>query len=239
VRPLTQTARLFLAITLLAVELVVCAPALLLLLPSRVARVRFTCRCARLFGGTFTWVTGVRTRWECPEDLPPAIYLCNHASSLDFFVVMTHVPRNTCCVGKRELLYIPFLGPFYALGGHLLIDRRNPERAHASMARAAAFVRANGMNVWLAPEGTRSKDGTLGEFKKGFVHTAIATGLPVVPVLLHGFAERWPLGTWRVVPGEAVMEVLSPIDTTEWSIETATEHAASVREVFVGGLGCA
>jgi 1-acyl-sn-glycerol-3-phosphate acyltransferase len=237
VRPLTQTARLFFAISLLAVELVVLGTALLLLLPSRVARVRFTCRCARLFGGTFTWVTGVRTRWKGPADQPPAIYICNHASSLDFFVVMTHVPRNTCCVGKRELLYIPFLGPFYALGGHLLIDRRNPERAHASLSKAAAFVRANGMNVWLAPEGTRSKDGTLGEFKKGFVHTAIATGLPVVPVLLHGFAERWPLGTWRIEPGEAVLEVLAPIDTTAWTAETATEHAASVREVFLAGLG--
>jgi 1-acyl-sn-glycerol-3-phosphate acyltransferase len=138
-------------------------------------------------------VTGIRTRWKGPADQPPAIYICNHASSLDFFVVMTHIPRNTCSVGKPELLYIPFLGTFYALGGHRLIDRRNPERAHASMSKAAAFVLANSMNVWLAPEGTRSKDGTLGEFKKGFVHTAIATGLPVVPVLLHGFAKRWPL----------------------------------------------
>lgn len=223
--------RLFLALLVVCLEVTICLPGLLLLLPSRAARARFTCRCANLFGYTTTTLLGVQTHWRGPEvdTLFPAVFVSNHSSSLDFFVLMKHIPTGTCSVGKKELVYIPFIGIFYALAGHLLIDRKNRERAHASLARAAAFVKRHNMAIWLAPEGTRSRDGTLGPFKKGFVHAAIATGLPVVPVVLHGCPNLWPMGTWSVAPGTIHIEALAPIDTSSWRSESAQEHADFVQ----------
>ena len=223
--------RLFLTLFVVCLQVTICLPGLLLLLPSRAARARFTCRCANLFGYTTTTLLGVQTDWTGPEvnKLFPAVFVSNHSSSLDFFVLMKHIHTGTCSVGKKELVYIPFIGVFYALAGHLLIDRKNQERAHASLARAAAFVKKHNMAIWLAPEGTRSRDGTLGPFKKGFVHTAIATGLPVVPVVLHGCPKLWPMGTWSVTPGTIRIEALAPMDTSTWRSESAQEHADFVR----------
>jgi len=230
-----RTLLLGIAFSLVALELVICLPGLVLLLPSRAARARYTCRCAHLFGRTFTTVTSITTQWigRDLDSVQPAVFISNHASSLDFFVLMERVPIGTCSVGKRELMFIPFLGPFYALAGHLLIDRKNAERARLSLARAAEFIQQHHMSIWLAPEGTRSRDGSLGEFKRGFVHTAIATGLPVVPVVLHGCARLWPMGGWSVEPGQITVEVLAPIDTSTWKAETATAHAEQVRSRYV------
>ena len=223
--------RLFLALAVVSLEVLICLPGLLLLLPSRAARARFTCRCANLFGLTTTTIIGVRTRWMGPsvDAVFPAVFVSNHSSSLDFFVLMKHVPTNTCSVGKKELVFLPFIGLFYALAGHLLIDRKNRESAHASLAIAATFVKKHNMAIWLAPEGTRSRDGRLGSFKKGFVHTAIATGLPVIPVVLHGCPDLWPMGSWVIKPGTIHIEALEPIDTSAWRSENAHQHAELVR----------
>ena len=87
------------------------------------------------------------------------------------------------------------------------------------------------------PEGTRSKDGRLLRFKTGFVHLAIATGLPVVPVVLHGAHRLWPLGFPLFAPGPLEVDVLEPIDTTGWSEDRSSEHAESVRQVLDLALG--
>lgn len=223
--------RMLLCFLVLSMEVVICLPGLLILLPSRIARARFTCLCANLFGASTTTIAGIESRWIGPpvDAVFPAVFVTNHSSSLDFFVLMRHVPINTCSIGKKELVFLPFIGVFYALAGHLLIDRKNPERAHASLTQAAEFVKKHNMALWLAPEGTRSRDGHLGTFKKGFVHTAIATGLPVVPVVLHGCPELWPMGTWTVQPGTITIEALEAIDTSMWKPETAADHAEEVR----------
>ena len=100
------------------------------------------------------------------------------------------------------------------------------------MNEVGQFVRENGLGIWMWPEGSRSRNGELKPFKKGFVHMAIATGLPVVPVVSHDADRMWPGGTFLVRPGRLKMEVLPPIDTSSWKVETAADHAAEVREVI-------
>ncbi len=86
------------------------------------------------------------------------------------------------------------------------------------------------------PEGTRSRDGRLLPFKKGFVHLAIATGLPVVPVVLHGAQRNWEPGTLRFRPMTLEIDVLPKIDTAAWREESAGEHAAEVHAAFCAAL---
>jgi 1-acyl-sn-glycerol-3-phosphate acyltransferase len=87
------------------------------------------------------------------------------------------------------------------------------------------------------PEGTRSKDGRLLAFKKGFVHLAVATGFPVVPVVVHGAHKAWRNGSLlEFVPMPMDIEILPPIDTTSWTEETAADHALAVHDLFVAHL---
>jgi 1-acyl-sn-glycerol-3-phosphate acyltransferase len=223
----------------MAVEVLLFLPLLILLLPSRTLRIRASDRAARILGKSITWVAGIKVvkRGERRlESRPPSIFLTNHSSTLDFFVLMSSMPDFTCGVGKKEMARVPFIGQLYALSGHLLIDRRRPERAHQSLAEAADFAVQEGFSIWLTPEGTRSRDGALGPFKKGFVHLALATGFPVTPVLLHGASTLWPMGTWRLTPGCVEIEVLEPVDTLSWSLETIDTHVDQLRGIFVEHL---
>ena len=131
---------------------------------------------------------------------------------------------------------IPFFGLAYWLAGHLLIDRGNNAKAVASMKKLSDFVKAKDLSIWIWPEGTRSLDGKLIPFKKGFVHLALATGLPVVPVIVHGAHKVWPAKTMQFYPGEVKIEVLDPIKTDDWNRETVDKHVEEVRSFMAKAL---
>jgi 1-acyl-sn-glycerol-3-phosphate acyltransferase len=139
-------------------------------------------------------------------------------------------------VAKKEIMRIPFFGFIYWLTGHLLLDRSNLQKSIQSMAEIGEFVRANQLGVWMWPEGSRSRDGKLRRLKKGFVHMAVATGLPVLPVVSHDADWMWPGGSFKVRPGPLRMELLPPVDTSNWKTENAAEHAEQLREVFRAAL---
>ena len=92
------------------------------------------------------------------------------------------------------------------------------------------------MSIWIWPEGTRSLDGKLIPFKKGFVHLALATGLPIVPVVLHGAHKVWPAKTMEFYPGEVRVEVLDSIKTDNWSKENLDKHVEEVRGIMAKAL---
>jgi len=212
---------------------------LLFLLPSRRLRVRLSNAVSRVFSALLLHLWAVRVELDHEERLSgstPALYIANHSSSLDTFLLMALAPMGVCMLVKREAIYLPIFGQAALLSGYLCLDREAGQEAHASMARTAAFVRDNELGLFLMPEGTRSRDGQLGPFKKGFVHLAVTTGLPVVPIAIRGAASLWPLGSWWIRPGAVRVEVLPRIDTSEWRAEQAGLHAEQVRELLAGAL---
>jgi lysophosphatidate acyltransferase len=158
----------------------------------------------------------------------PALFVCNHTSTVDMWVGMWLCPIGACGVAKKEIIKVPFLGQAYQLSGHLLVDRANREKAIESMESAGNLIKKHGMSIWMWPEGTRSRDGRLQPFKKGFVHLAIATGLPIIPIVFHDADILWPGRTFRASPGDLQIEVLEPVDTSKWRPETAAEHSLEI-----------
>lgn len=211
----------------------------LLLLPSRVWRIRLTNVYGKTVGPFITWLAGVRPIIHHRERLNgsmPAIYVANHTSTLDLFLCIWLCPFDGCGVMKKEIRVVPFFGWLAVLSGHLLIDRGNKERAVEALARTAAFMRKHSLGAWMMPEGTRSRDGRLLPFKKGFVHLAIATGLPVVPVVLPGLHRTWQKGSMKLHSMECHIQVLPPIDTSGWKEESAALHAEQVRQAIASVL---
>jgi len=211
----------------------------LLLMPWRPLRIRIGNVYGKTFGRSAVRILGVRTRVRHRERLAassPAIYITNHTSILDVLISMWLCPMGGCGIAKKEIARIPFFGWAYRLSGHLLIDRGDREGAIAALAATAAFVRSRRLSIWIWPEGTRSRDGRLLSFRKGFVHLALATGLPVVPVVLHGAHERVPGRSFTLIPGELEVEVLEPIDTRGWKQETVDEHVEQVHAIVCRAL---
>ena len=216
-----------------------CMALMLLALPFRSLRVRIGNLCGKIIGPVIARIIGAKVVNPDAEKLnnsTPAIFVTNHSSALDVFISMGLCPYGGCGVGKKEILRIPFFGQAYWLAGHLLIDRGNNSKAVASMSKLSNFVKTKDLSIWIWPEGTRSVDGKLIAFKKGFVHLALATGLPIVPVVLHGAHKVWPAKTMEFYPGEVRVEVLDSIKTDNWSKENLDKHVEEVRGVMAKAL---
>jgi 1-acyl-sn-glycerol-3-phosphate acyltransferase len=209
------------------------------LLPWRVARIRCCNVYGTIAGKAMVWAAGAKVTFHHRDrvsEQTPAILLSNHSSTLDMWIGMWVCPMGGCGLAKREIRFVPGVGQLYLLSGHPMIDRSNRERAISTMNDVATFITANRLSLWLWPEGTRSRDGQLQPFKKGFVHAALATKLPIIPVVVHNAARVWPRGKLRFNPGPVDVEVLQSISTEGWSVENIDAQVDEVRSVFVERL---
>ncbi|MFO0628949.1 MAG: lysophospholipid acyltransferase family protein [Polyangiales bacterium] len=212
----------------------------LLLLPARVLRIKLGNVLGKIAGAAILTIVGVRTRFRDRARLQgsfPAIYVMNHASTLDVFLSIWMCPIGGCGVIKREITRVPFFGQIYQLSGHPLIDRNDRGQAVAALDDVATLMKRHRLGLWILPEGTRSRDGRLRPFKTGFVHLALATRLPVVPVVVRGAQNAWRSGTLHVQPATVEIDVLEPISTESWTAATAREHADDVHARFLEHLG--
>lgn len=211
----------------------------LFLLPWRGRRLQFASSYARWIAPICLRLCGIRFTVDHLERATrgsPCILTLNHASQLDAFLVMAAFPPRGCGVGKKEVLWLPMFGQAYWLAGMLLIDRSSPQKAIEEMNRLSAVVHELGLSPVISPEGTRSPDGTLGPFKKGVVHMAIATGLPIRPLVIqHAWRNMRPR-QFRIRTGALRAEVLPDIDTADWSVGTLPEHLDTLRQAYVTAL---
>jgi 1-acyl-sn-glycerol-3-phosphate acyltransferase len=170
---------------------------------------------SRVWGLWILASSGARVRVEGRENVlmdRPQIFFSNHASYFDVFCLLAHLPCQFRWLAKVELFRIPFFGKVLAYGGYLPIDRSNARAAHRSMVEAAKRIAA-GSSIVIFPEGTRSPDGVLQEFKSGGAVLAIRAQVPVVPVAIVGTHRIMPKGTLRIRPGRVEVRIGQPIPT--------------------------
>ncbi len=181
----------------------------------------------------FTRVT-VRGRENADPD-GSYIIMSNHQSHFDVLAFYGHWGRQFRWVIKEELRRAPGLGWYCSAGGHLFVDRSSRERAIASL-RAARPLLEGGTSVMIFPEGTRSRDGRLQDFKKGGFMMALDLGLPILPVTISGSRDVLPRGTVRMMPGKVEIKVHPPVDPADYGVERRDELMARVRELIESGL---
>jgi len=113
------------------------------------------------------------------------VVMSNHQSLFDIPVIAATVPGSLRFVAKKELFRVPIWGQAMRAARIISIDRQNRRSAIESL-REAGEVLHSGIHIWIAPEGTRSYDGTLGTLKKGGFLLAIETGTPILPMTISG-----------------------------------------------------
>jgi len=151
----------------------------------------------------------VRVQGEFPDPKKgPYVYISNHQENMDVFIGAHLIPRDTVTIGKRDIIFIPFFGLFYALSGNILINRQNKKEAFGAMDKALSQMKSKAISVWILPEGTRSKGRGLLPFKKGAFHLALKGQYPVVPVAISFFKH---LDLNRLESGTIMVEIMDPI----------------------------
>lgn len=236
---LTSLLRVGVALVFMAVAVAVFAALVLLALPSRALRIRICNVFGHIVGRTCLFLAGASVPAGVAAQVGathPAIYISNHTSMLDIFVGIWLAPIGTVGVAKKEVVYYPFFGQLYAISGHILLDRSNRANAVEALADTARIIKKYGIGVWLWPEGTRAKDGRLLPFKKGFAHLAIATRLPIVPVVVTGGHKAMAKNSLVIRPTKLGIRALPAIPTDDWTLETLDQHIAQVYAAFDAAL---
>ncbi len=157
------------------------------------------------------------------------VFASNHRSMIDIPALFVALPAPLRFVVKAELRAVPFLGWYIAAMGMVFVDRAGQRKAVRSMRRVPEILRA-GESVACFPEGTRSRDGTIGPFKGGPFLMAIEAGVPVVPVALVGTGAVLPPKGFRVRSGVIRVRVGRPIPTAGLAPNERGELARRVRD---------
>ncbi len=181
------------------------------------------CRILSIVG---LWLMGVRyeiRRSSLLQSSKPCVFVVNHQSLIDVFFVGRLLPKQTVTVGKSSLRWIPLFGWIFWLGGNLFINRRNRERALATMKKAEDIVKEKGLSVMIAPEGTRSLKQGLLPFKRGAFHLAQNTGLKLQPIAITSFHKG--VNFWRLRAGTIIAEALDPIPVEGKTVDQLSEES--------------
>jgi len=160
------------------------------------------------------------------------IVMSNHRSLYDVPLLFESFPRTLRMVTKRELFRVPIWGPAMREAGFIEMDRDNRVRAKEGIEVAKARL-TQGINVWIAPEGTRSRSGELGAFKTGGFRLALGTGLRVLPVGIRGTEKVLPADGVRVNRGATVeLEFGHPVDPAPFGNAGRKAFVECVREAI-------
>jgi 1-acyl-sn-glycerol-3-phosphate acyltransferase len=176
-----------------------------------------------------TWLLGVRVHLQGLEHVRgggPFVFASNHQSHLDILTLLAFLPGRTRFAAKTELWRHSVVGAVLDTLGMVPIDRANPEQAIDALNRAGG----RDESLVIFPEGKRSRDGNLAEFKKGAFVLAIKLGRPIVPVVCRGTRRLMPRGSQlTVLPGDVEIIVEPPIPTLGLTHDDRDALAAQTR----------
>lgn len=164
------------------------------------------------------------------------VLMSNHQSLYDVPIIYQALGRRIRMVAKKELFRVPIWGRAMTRAGFISLDRQSRQRSRDTLA-ASAEVLHHGTSIWIAPEGTRSKDGRLGPFRKGGFHLALQSRCRILPISISGTAEVLPARGLRIVDGRHVRVVVHPpIDPADFGDARRDELIAAVRSQIASGL---
>jgi len=185
----------------------------------------------------FVRAVGVRVKVIGTERVPPGtcLFVANHTSSADAPAVVNAIPRRIAVLLKKSLFNYPIVGQAFQMAHFIPVERSRHDSAIASLEKAIEAMK-EGQSFLIYPEGTRSPDGRLQEFKKGAVVMAIKAGVPIVPIACSGAHRIMEKRSLIIHPGDILVEFLDPVDAPSYTFEQREELNAIVHDALAAGL---
>ena len=146
------------------------------------------------------------------ENIPggPAVYAANHQSAMDIPLLYTNLPMQFRIIAKLELFKYPFMGWHLRRSGQIPIDETDMRSNLRSIQRAVETVKS-GMPVVVFPEGGRSPDAVIRDFKPGAFRIATKAGVPIIPMAIVGTFEVLRMNSFVIRPGRLQLVIGQPI----------------------------
>ena len=181
-------------------------------------------------------VYGVRVRMVASTPFPRSqtVYVSNHTSTLDLFVLVAlGLPNCRFFLSGFLRKFVPLGIIAWAMGTFFTVPQDQPEERRRIFGRAARILKRTGESVYLSPEGGRITTGSIGHFNKGAFHIATDLRAPIVPMYFHIPREMDPGIGYSAGRGTVTVHVLPPIDTTGWTVDDVLINKEKVRDTFV------
>jgi len=197
---------------------------------------RFLMVVSHFWGKTVLSILSIQLRLENSStiaDRKARVVICNHQSALDLVWGAAVCPPSILAIGKKEVIFVPVLNLIWWALDFIRIDRKNREKALASLAGVGREILKNQRSLWLAPEGTRTLDGSILPFKKGAFHIAISNRVPIYPVVVSGAYELFP--KYAIFPRTGLIRIrfLPPIETSDLSLDNMTALIDRIRQNMI------
>ncbi|AWK52334.1 1-acyl-sn-glycerol-3-phosphate acyltransferase [Clostridium beijerinckii] len=170
------------------------------------------------------------------ENIPkePCVFIGNHSSILDIPILLCTVNRSIGFIAKKEILKTPVIGYWLTRSNCVALDRENPRTAITAINDAIQNIKEGG-SMAIFPEGTRNKEGKVGEFKKGSLKLATKSKAPIIPMSIER-ASRAFEDTREFVPTKIKLVFGEAIDTKNLSKEEELHLTERIRNIIISNL---
>ncbi|MFA5098558.1 MAG: lysophospholipid acyltransferase family protein, partial [Candidatus Margulisiibacteriota bacterium] len=182
---------------------------------------------SRVWARSILFIAGVKLIVKGTENLNvagPVVLIANHQGNFDIPVMMAALPFNFRFLVKEELFRIPLFGWYMKKRGDVSINRKSPRDAIIALKKISAIVKS-GEPVMIFPEGTRSMDGKVGDFKRGSLIVAVNADARIIPIAVSGSYNIQKRGTLLVNPTTVTVNIGSPVSIKEEEENAGRESA--------------
>jgi 1-acyl-sn-glycerol-3-phosphate acyltransferase len=184
-------------------------------------------------------IAGIRIavddRARLAADPRNTLVVANHVSHLDAPAIYLGLGVRLIAIAKREVFDIPLFSTVLRRAGFISIQRGDRADAAGAVARMTEALKA-GACILVFAEGTRSRTGELGPFKKGGFIAATDAGSRVFPVVVHGTRALMPAHGYALRPGRVRISVLDPVDARAYPAADREAIVAEVRRRIAAAL---
>lgn len=140
------------------------------------------------------------------------VFVANHQSNFDIPLILGYVNRPKGFIAKAETLKLPIIGGWMTYMKCVFMDRSNPRAAVKAIKKGIEIVK-NGHSIVIFPEGTRSLDGSLDEFKPGSFKLAMKSGAPIIPVTIKGSIDIMKKGSNKIKPAHVQLIISEAVSS--------------------------
>jgi 1-acyl-sn-glycerol-3-phosphate acyltransferase len=182
-------------------------------------------KAEQLWGKTLCLISLVKVDIIGKENINfngPQIFVSNHQGFFDIFAILGFLNLPLIWVAKESLFKLPIVGWAMKESKYIPVDRTNPRKAYASLGKGVELIK-QGRSMFIFPEGTRTKDGSLGAFKRGSLFLALKSGVPIVPVTIMGSYEVMNKVRRTIRPGTIKLIISAPIKTDSLNSKSENE----------------
>lgn len=200
-------------------------------------RIKLVHKTTKLWAKSLLWVSGSKIVVEGEENIPegPVLYVSNHQSNFDIPIFISYVDRPKAFIAKAEIAKMPMLVSWMRQMRCVFMDRKDIRQSVEAISKGIKHIK-EGYSMVIFPEGTRSSNGEVQEFKAGSFRLALKSGVPVVPVVISGSNKIMGKGSFIIKPAQVKVKILEPIYTSNLTKEEGKDIAVRVEELIKRNL---